>query len=105
MKILKKVIRSIGRGDILLKIGADRLFPYIIYTFFLAVMSMWLSYRAEITMQTVEKNKATIEDLKIDNVNKTCQIISLTRISTVENMLKEADSEVKAPQKPAYIIK
>lgn len=105
MKIFKKIITSIGRGDILLKIGVDKLFPYILYTFFLAVMSMWLSYRAEITMQRVEKNKETIENLKIDNVNKTCQIISLTRISKVESMLKEAGSEVKAPQKPTYKIK
>ena len=60
MKIFKKIITSIGRGDILLKIGVDKLFPYILYTFFLAVMSMWLSYRAEITMQRVEKNKETI---------------------------------------------
>ncbi len=105
MKAFKKVIKHIGRGDVLLKLGVDRLFPYILYAFILTVFSMWLSYRAEITMQIVEKNKENIENLKIDNINKTCQIISLTRISTVESMLKEAGSEVKAPQKPAYKIK
>ncbi len=102
---MKKAFMSVARGDILLKLGVDKLFPYILYVFFLAVLSIWLSYKAEITMQRVEKNKATIENLKIDNVNKTCEIISLTRISTVESMLEAAGSKVKAPQKPAYIIK
>jgi hypothetical protein len=102
---MKKALMSVARGDILLKLGVDKLFPYILYVFFLAVLSIWLSYKAEITMQRVEKNKATIENLKIDNVTKTCDIISLTRISTVESMLEAAGSKVKAPQKPAYIIK
>ena len=56
-------------------------------------------------MQKVEKNKEIIENLKIDNVNKTCRIISLTRISKVESLLEAAGSEVKTPQKPAYRIK
>lgn len=105
MKVIKKAFMAIARGDILLKIGADKLFPYILYTFFLAVMSMWLSYKAEITMQKVERNKALIENLKIDNVNKTCEIISLTRISTVESILESKGSQVKSQQKPAYRIK
>ena len=105
MKNIKKALIAIARGDVLLKIGADRLFPYILYTFLLAVLSMWLSYKAEITMQKVEKNKEIIENLKIDNVNKTCRIISLTRISKVESLLEAAGSEVKTPQKPAYRIK
>lgn len=105
MKIIRKAFMAIARGDILLRVGADRLFPYILYTFFLAVLSIWLSYKAEITMQKVERNKARIENLKIDNVKKTCEIISLTRISTLESMLEKEGSEVKAPQKPAYIIK
>ncbi len=104
-KKIRNTLMSIARGDVLLKIGADRLFPYILYTFFLAVLSIWLSYKAEITMQKAERNKATIENLKIDNVNKTCKIISLTRISTVESMLETAGSKVKAPQKPAYRLK
>ena len=64
MKKLKRAFMAIARGDILLKLGADKLFPYILYTFFLAVLSMWLSYKAEITMQKVERNKARIENLK-----------------------------------------
>ena len=53
----------------------------------------------------MEQNKKVIENLKIDNANKTCEIVSLSRISTVESMLEEAGSDVKAPTKPADIIK
>ena len=36
---------------------------------------------------------------------KTCSIMRLTKISTIEKMLEESGSDVKAPQKPAYRIK
>ena len=56
-------------------------------------------------MYRVETNKETIENLKIDYANKTYEIVGLTRISVVENMLEEAGSEVKAPVKPADRIR
>ena len=100
-----ETLRSIGRGDILLRMRVDKLFPFILYTFALALTSIWLSYKADQTMYRVETNKQIIENLKIDNAKKTCEIVGLTRISTVERMLLEARSEVKAPDKPADIIK
>jgi triosephosphate isomerase len=48
-----------------------------------------------------EKNKTKIEDLKIFKAQKTCEIVSLDRISTVETMLEELGSEVRPPHKPA----
>ena len=100
-----ETLRSIGRGDILLRMRVDKLFPFILYTIALALTSIWLSYKADQTMFRVETNKKIIEDLMIDNAKKTCEIVGLTRISTVEKMLLEAGSEVKAPDKPADIIK
>jgi len=100
-----ETLKSIGRGDILLRMRVDKLFPYILYTFFLAWLSIWLSYKAEKTMYRVEVNKEIIENLKIDNANKTCEIVSLTRISTVEKMLEDADSKITTPEKPAYMIR
>lgn len=100
-----ETLKSIGRGDILLRMQVHKLFPYILYTFALAWLSIWLSYKVEKTMYRVEVNKEKIENLKIDNANKTCEIVSLTRISTVERMLEETGSELKAPEKPAYRIR
>lgn len=104
-KAFIEIMKSIGRGDILIRMRVDKLFPYILYTFFLGIVSIWLSYKAEKTMHMVEVNKERIESLKYENANKNCEIIGLSRISTVETMLKEAESEVTVPDKPAYIIK
>ena len=62
-----ETMRSIGRGDILLRMRVDKLFPFILYTFALALTSIWLSYKADQTMYRVEINKQIIENLKIDN--------------------------------------
>ena len=105
MGAFMNTVKSIGSGDILLRMRVDKLFPYILYTFLLGVLSIWLSYRAEITMQKVEENKKKIENLGIENLNKTCDITSLTRASTIETMLNNSHSEVKRPEKPAYRIK
>lgn len=104
-KAFIEILKSIGRGDILIRMRVDKLFPYILYTFFLGIVSIWLSYKAENTMHMVEVNKERIESLKYENANKNCEIIGLSRISTVETMLKEAESDVTIPEKPAYIIK
>lgn len=100
-----ETLKSIGRGDILIRMQVHRLFPYILYMFGIAWLSIWLSYKVEKTMYRVEENKKIIENLKIDNANKTCEIVSLTRISTAESMLEAAGSDVKAPDKPADRIK
>ena len=105
LKVSIETLKSIARGDILLRMRVDKFFPYILYTFFLAWFSIWLSYKAEKTMYRVETNKKVIENLKIDHANKTCEIVSLTRISTVEKMLKDAGSTVETPKKPADKIK
>lgn len=104
-KAVIETLKSIGRGDILLRMRVDKLFPYILHLFVLAWVSIWLSYKIEKTMYRVEVNKDKIENLKIDNANKTCEIVSITRISTVEKMLKEAGSEIKTPVRPADRIR
>ena len=52
-----------------------------------------------------EKNKTKIENLKIFKAQKTCEIVSLDRISTVETMLEELGSDIKQPEKPADRLK
>lgn len=100
-----KVLKSIISGDILLVMGVHRLFPYILYAFILGWVSIWMSYKAEQTMTLVEANKKELETLKIHHAQKTCEYVGLDRISTIEEMLTEKGSEVKAPEKPADIIK
>ena len=99
-----ETIKAIGYGDILLRLRVDKSLPYILYAFGLAMMSILMSYMAEQTMLRMEKNKATLETLKIHHGKKTCDIVSLDRLSTVETMLEGLGSEVKPPQKPADIL-
>ena len=64
-----------------------------------------MSYKAEQTMLKVQKNNETIRTLKIYNAQKTYELVGLDRIATVETMLEEAGSKVKAPEKPADVIR
>lgn len=98
-------IRSIISGDILLRMRVDRLFPYILYAFVLGWLSIWMSYRMEQTMIIVERNRKELESLKIYHAQKTCEYVGFDRISTIETMLEEKGSEIKAPEKPADIIR
>ena len=98
-------IRSIISGDILLRMRVDRLFPYILYAFMLGWLSIWMSYRMEQTMIIVERNRKELENLKIYHAQKTCEYVGLDRISTIEMMLEEKGSEIKAPEKPADIVR
>lgn len=102
--IIKNVVKSIVSGDILVRMRLHKFFPYIIYIFLLGWLNIWISYKAEQTMVQVEKNKKELESLKIYHAQKTCEYVSLDRISTVESMLEEKQSDVKAPVKPADII-
>lgn len=101
----KSIVGSIISGDILLLLRVDKLFPYILYAFALGWVSIFMSYKMEQTLGVVEKNRTELETLKIYHAQKTCEYVGLDRISTIELMLKDAGSEVKAPEKPADIIK
>lgn len=102
---VKEFFLSLGRGDLLTRLRVDKLLPYILYLFLLGCISIWMSYHAEQTMLKVQKNNETIKTLKIYNAQKTYEIVSLDRIATVERMLEELGSEVKAPEKPADVLK
>ena len=101
----KSIVKSIISGDILLLLRVDKLFPYILYAFALGWVSIFMSYKMEQTLSVVEKNRTELETLKIYHAHTTCEYVGLDRISTVEEMLKNTGSEVKAPEKPADTIK
>ena len=101
----KEFFIALGRGDLLTRLRVDRLLPYILYLFLLGCISIWMSYHAEQTMLKVQKNNEVIRTLKIYNAQKTYELVGLDRIATVERMLEEAGSQVKAPQKPADVLK
>ncbi len=95
---------SIFSGDIILRLKADRAFLLIIYLMLLGWLNIWLNYMAERSMTVQENNKVELESLKIYHAKKTCEYVSLYRISTVEGILRGMDSDIKAPEKPADIL-
>lgn len=102
---IKEFFIALGRGDLLTRLRVDRLLPYILYLFFLGCISIWMSYQTEQTMLKVQKNNEAIRTLKIYHAQKTYEIVGLDRIATVEKMLEESGSKVKAPEKPADVIR
>ena len=98
---IRSNLSSIVHGEFLLKIGCDKYFMHILYTFFLIWMMIWTSIKIENTLAKVEKNNEILNDMKIYHAQKTVQMISLNRITVVDKLLKENGSEVTLPIKPA----
>ena len=98
---MKNAVVAILRGDLILRLRADKLFPFILWTFLLAWLSIWLSFKAECTMLKVEKNMKTIDTLKIYKAQRTSELVSLDRIGKLEEMLKANNSKVTIPENPA----
>ena len=100
-ELVKNSFTAILRGEFLLRLRFDRWFLHIIYFFVLCALNIWVTLEIEQTMLNEEKNKARLEELKIYHAQKTCELVSLDRLSTVERMLKESGSRLTVPQKPA----
>lgn len=100
-----RFLRALLNGDILLLMRADRLLPFILYFCILGWLSIWISYNSEQALVQVEENRKELESLKITHAQKTCEYAGLDRISTIEELLIRNGSQVKAPEKPADIIK
>lgn len=101
---IREILKAIGHGDVLLRLRVDKYLPHILYAFALSMISIFLSYKAEQTMVIREKNKETLETLRIYCAQKTSDIVSLNRSSTVETMLEDLGSDLRQPEKPAYRI-
>ena len=101
----KNSIQAIFKGEFLLRLGVDKYFIHIIYTFLLIWLSIYMSMKIDATLTTVERNRATLKDLEIYHAEKTNELVRLNRFSSVEKNLEQLGSDVAIPQKPATIIK
>ncbi len=101
---LVNVPGAILKGEFLLRIHVDRYFIHILYTFLLLWLTILIDMRVEKTMVKVEENKSVLTDLKIYHAQKTVQLVSIKRISTIKDMLEKDGSKVTFPEKPAARI-
>ena len=104
-KFLKNSLVAILRGELLLRLNVNKYFPQIAYTFLLFALSILFSLMVDGTLGKVEQNKLTIQELERLNSQKTFELITLNRRSTVSTLLQEQGSDVAEPVKPAKILK
>lgn len=98
---LKNSFIAILKGEFLLRLNVGRYFIHIVYTFFLFALVIWISLMIDNTQSKVEKNKRTLQELEIVHSQKTYEIVSLSRRSTVNIMLQQMGSNVQEAQQPA----
>lgn len=102
---LKNSFSAILRGQFLMRLNPGRYFIHILYTFFLFGMVIWFSLMVENTMAKVETNKVQLKELEIEHSQKTYEVVSLTRRSTVTRMLQDMGSEIQEANAPATTVK
>lgn len=98
---LKNSFVAILKGEFLLRLNVGRYFVHIVYTFFLFAMVIWISLMIDNTLSKVENNNKTIQELEIIHSQKTYEIVSLSRRSSVNELLQQMGSDVMEPQQPA----
>ena len=96
--------RALGRGELLLSIGAHKYYMHIVYLFLLAWISILLSLKVDGTLTRVEENKVLLRDLEIHHAEKEAELVSLHSASTAEKRLKQLGSDETLPAQPAIKI-
>ena len=96
--------RALGKGELLLSIGAHKYYMHILYLFVLAWISILLSLKVDGTLTKVEENKVVLRDLEIYHAEKEAELVRLHSASTAVKRLKQLGSPVTLPEKPATKI-
>lgn len=103
-RLLINSFMAMLKGEFLLRLNVGKYFMHVMYTFFLFAMIIWISLMIETTMAKVEKNKASLKELEIENSELTYSLSKIQRRTTVEKRLKALGSQVTEPSKPAQYI-
>ena len=104
-RITKGIISAVFQGKLLMKLKIDKYLPQLIYTFFLCFLAILFSLAVDNTQGKVEKNRAELKELRIENTEKEYELIMLNRRSTVERLLETKGSGLKEPEKPSEKLK
>ena len=99
------ILKALGKGELLLRLRADKYYVHLLYIFLLAWLTIFISLRIDKTLLKMEQNKKTIEDMEIRNTQKRSALIEIKGISNVMKRLEEQGSTVAIPEESATIIK
>lgn len=100
-----RIIRTIGRGEVLFTLKCDKFFPHILYGFFLIFLVLLLNLMIEKTLVEVEENRQELYDLKVSLTHKSTELIGLEKLSSVQELLEKSGSDLTIPDEPAVYIK
>ena len=92
------------RGEFLLRLNIGKYFIHIVYAFFLFAMVIWISLMIESTMTKVERSKAELREIEIVHTQKVFDLVSLSKRSSVRELLEQKGSKVTEPTEPATLI-
>ncbi len=104
-KTIGNIVRATFRGELLLSLRVDKYLGHIMFVFLIAALAIFAYLQMDKTLVRMEKNKVELENLQIFHAQKTSELASFNKMSTVEKMLEKCDSKVGMPEKPADKIK
>ena len=96
---------SLFKGDLVLKLHADKYFVHILYTFALIWLCIWVSMRIDRTLIKVENNRKELSSLEIYRDEKRAELEELFSIRVTEKNLERLGSTLRRPEKPVTSIK
>lgn len=99
-RFFKESLKAIMRGEFLLRINCSKYFIHIIWTFFLFFCMIGTRLIVENTLTKYEDGKKILSDMQIYHAQKTAELVSLGRMTTVEQMLQDSGSKLAIPQNP-----
>ena len=102
---LRNALQAMLKGEFLLRLQVSKYFIHILYTFFLFWISIYLSLKIEKTLTRVEDNRKALEDIELSHTTTPIELVSLGRMSKVQDLLREQGSALGIPEKPARRIK
>ena len=103
--LLKNGFTAIIKGDFLLRINAGKYFIHIAFTFVLLWVVIFQSLMAETALRNVEKNKEKIRELEVIYADKTFEVASMSRRSSVQQRLQDMGSELREPEQQTIVLK
>lgn len=103
--LLKNGFTAIIKGDFLLRINAGKYFIHIAFTFGLLWIVIFQSLMAETALRNVEKNKEKIRELEVIYADKTFEVASMSRRSSVQQRLQDMGSELREPEQQTIVLK
>lgn len=101
LQVIGNILLAILQGKLLLRLRIDDYFPHIMYTIFLMGVAIWIGMEAEKAMVKVEKNKESLNGLRIERVQAQVKMTSLYNVVHVEEMLASRGSKLKYPTEAA----